>query len=174
MPADPPIHLPPPLAPPPPPCRVCHVVVGTPGRVCSLLQSSSLVTRDVAMFVLDEADCLLSDGFYSDVTFIYDQLPRRKQVGVGERGGAMEAEGDYGQQPCRKCMQGEGGGARRRVLSTDCQTGSRCVCVCGGRGCLQLVGLQQVLVVGGGGVGGEEAGGAYDQLGYHEGSGRMC
>lgn len=32
------------------------------------------------MFVLDEADTLLGESFYSDVTWIYDQLPKRKQV----------------------------------------------------------------------------------------------
>jgi ATP-dependent RNA helicase DDX20 len=32
------------------------------------------------MFVLDEADTLLGDSFYADVTWVYDQLGKRKQV----------------------------------------------------------------------------------------------
>eukprot|EP00798_Chlamydomonas_sp_ICE-L_P008552 gene8552-33985_t len=60
--------------------KLCHIAVGTPGRVLSLLQSGSMVAEGIKMFVLDEADALLSESFYSDVTFIYDQMPRRKQV----------------------------------------------------------------------------------------------
>ena len=73
--------------------RICHIAVGTPGRVLSLLQMGSLVPDGLRMFVLDEADALLSEGFYSDVTFIYDQLPRRKQVWVGESEKTQEAGG---------------------------------------------------------------------------------
>lgn len=32
------------------------------------------------MFVLDEADTLLGESFYTDVTWVYDQLGKRKQV----------------------------------------------------------------------------------------------
>jgi len=54
--------------------------VGTPGRLCQLMQAGSLRTDDITMFVLDEADALLGDSLYADVTWIYDLLPRRKQV----------------------------------------------------------------------------------------------
>ena len=54
--------------------------MGTPGRISSLLQSGTLPARPLTMFVLDEADTLLGESFYSDVTWIYDQLPKRKQV----------------------------------------------------------------------------------------------
>ncbi|GAX76322.1 hypothetical protein CEUSTIGMA_g3768.t1 [Chlamydomonas eustigma] len=60
--------------------RLVHIVVGTPGRVCALLQAGSLPARSLSMLVLDEADTLLSDAFYSDVTWVYDQLPKKKQV----------------------------------------------------------------------------------------------
>ncbi|EFJ49376.1 hypothetical protein VOLCADRAFT_59362 [Volvox carteri f. nagariensis] len=60
--------------------RLCHVAVGTPGRVGALLQAERLVTKSLALLVLDEADSLLGDSFYEDVTWIYDQLPKRKQV----------------------------------------------------------------------------------------------
>ena len=61
--------------------RLVHICVGTPGRLCALLQAGSLPSKSVSTLVLDEADTLLSDAFYSDVTWVYDQLPKRKQVG---------------------------------------------------------------------------------------------
>ncbi|GIL45498.1 hypothetical protein Vafri_2724 [Volvox africanus] len=60
--------------------RLCHVAVGTPGRVGALLQVERLVTSGLTLLVLDEVDSLLGDSFYEDVTWIYDQLPKRKQV----------------------------------------------------------------------------------------------
>ncbi|KAF5829366.1 hypothetical protein DUNSADRAFT_16187 [Dunaliella salina] len=60
--------------------RVCHIAVGTPGRLCQLIQAGSLRTENITMFVLDEADALLGESLYADVTWIYDLLPRRKQV----------------------------------------------------------------------------------------------
>ncbi len=56
------------------------MAVGTPGRVCALLQAERLVPGGISLLVLDEADSLLGDSFYEDVTWIYDQLPKRKQV----------------------------------------------------------------------------------------------
>lgn len=40
-----------------------HVVVGTPGRVNDMLRRKSLKADDIKMFVLDEADEMLSRGF---------------------------------------------------------------------------------------------------------------
>ncbi|GFR40199.1 hypothetical protein Agub_g759, partial [Astrephomene gubernaculifera] len=48
--------------------RLCHIAVGTPGRVCALLQSGRLAGGGLALLVLDEADSLLGEGFYEDVT----------------------------------------------------------------------------------------------------------
>lgn len=62
-------------------CRLCHIAAGTPGRLAALIQSEALKCESLTMFVLDEADALMGQSFYSDVTWIYDQLPRRKQVG---------------------------------------------------------------------------------------------
>lgn len=64
-------------------CRLVHIAVGTPGRLLQLTTEGALVTEHVSMFVLDEADALLGDNFYSDVTLIYDELPKRKQVRLG-------------------------------------------------------------------------------------------
>ncbi|KAJ9505830.1 hypothetical protein QJQ45_010014 [Haematococcus lacustris] len=60
--------------------RSCQVVVGTPGRLVQLVGSGVLACESVSMLVLDEADALLGDSFYCDVTWLYDNLPRKKQV----------------------------------------------------------------------------------------------
>ena len=62
------------------PCRACQVAVGTPGRVCALLESGALPPDRISMLVLDEADSLLSNSFAGDVEWVHGVLPRRKQV----------------------------------------------------------------------------------------------
>ena len=52
-----------------------HVVVGTPGRVFDMLRRQSLRSDYIKMFVLDEADEMLSRGFKDQVSvlpIIYD------------------------------------------------------------------------------------------------------
>lgn len=44
-----------------------HVVVGTPGRVFDMLRRQSLRPDYIRMFVLDEADEMLSRGFKDQV-----------------------------------------------------------------------------------------------------------
>lgn len=46
-----------------------HVVVGTPGRVFDMLQRRSISPDYIKMFVLDEADEMLSRGFKDQVCF---------------------------------------------------------------------------------------------------------
>ncbi|KAI9192482.1 hypothetical protein LWI28_023493 [Acer negundo] len=53
-----------------------HVVVGTPGRVFDMLRRQSLRSDNIKMFVLDEADEMLSRGFKDQ------HLPPKIQVGV--------------------------------------------------------------------------------------------
>lgn len=57
-----------------------HVVVGTPGRICSLVDSGILTLHAVSVIVLDEADRLLSRAFQNDVQFIIDSLPQAHQT----------------------------------------------------------------------------------------------
>lgn len=61
--------------------RTCHIVVGTPGRLCALVSSGSLLLGRLAAVVLDEADQLLGDSFYGDTAWLMQQLPSKKQVG---------------------------------------------------------------------------------------------
>ena len=52
-----------------------HVVVGTPGRILDHLMKGSLSLEDLRMLVLDEADRLLSMGFYPDMKRVQRYLP---------------------------------------------------------------------------------------------------
>jgi ATP-dependent RNA helicase DDX20 len=54
--------------------------VGSPGRLCGLITAGALLVGKVKAVVLDEADQLLSDGFYADTAWLLQQLPKRKQV----------------------------------------------------------------------------------------------
>ena len=56
-----------------------HLVVGTPGRVLDLLQRRTLRIDEVRVFVLDEADEMLSMGFYPDMMRVKQYLPSSRQ-----------------------------------------------------------------------------------------------
>jgi len=60
--------------------RGCHLVVGTPGRIQSLIERKSLVTGSIKMLVLDEADRLMEQSFYPTMKSIVGALPGRKQI----------------------------------------------------------------------------------------------
>lgn len=58
----------------------CDVIVGTPGRVLDHIRRRTLRLVHVHMAVLDEADEMLSMGFWDEVTAILDQLPNERQT----------------------------------------------------------------------------------------------
>jgi len=57
-----------------------HVVVGTPGRVYDMINRQIFSTKHVKMFVLDEADEMLSKGFKEQIYDIFQLLPQQTQV----------------------------------------------------------------------------------------------
>jgi translation initiation factor 4A len=59
-----------------------HVVVGTPGRVFDMLCRNVLRPEHIKMFILDEADEMLSRGFKDQIYEIFTQLPTSVQVGL--------------------------------------------------------------------------------------------
>ena len=61
-------------------CKKCHVAVGTPGRLRQLMESGHIKMEAVRLFVLDEADKLMEDSFKPDLTWIFNKLPKHKQV----------------------------------------------------------------------------------------------
>ena len=56
------------------------IVVGTPGRVYDHIRRGNLKLDQCVHAVLDEADEMLNQGFYEEVTRILDCLPKKKQV----------------------------------------------------------------------------------------------
>ena len=60
--------------------RGVHIVVGTPGRVFDMISRGVLATENLAMFVLDEADEMLSRGFKDQIYNIFQTLPTSVQV----------------------------------------------------------------------------------------------
>lgn len=59
-----------------------HVVVGTPGRVLDLLHRNALSSKFIKIFVLDEADEMLSRGFKDQIYDVFQSLPGDVQVGL--------------------------------------------------------------------------------------------
>lgn len=58
----------------------CHVVVGTPGRVHDMISRKTLRTNNIKLFVLDEADEMLSRGFKDQIQDVFKMLPTDVQV----------------------------------------------------------------------------------------------
>jgi translation initiation factor 4A len=52
-----------------------HVVVGTPGRVFDMMSRKHLDPKFLKIFVLDEADEMLSRGFKEQIQEIFRLLP---------------------------------------------------------------------------------------------------
>lgn len=57
-----------------------HVVVGTPGRVHDMITRRALRTSHIRMFVLDEADEMLSRGFKDQIHNVFKTLNSDVQV----------------------------------------------------------------------------------------------
>jgi translation initiation factor 4A len=57
-----------------------QVVVGTPGRVYDMINRGVLYLSNIKMFILDEADEMLSRGFKDQIYDIFQELPRSVQV----------------------------------------------------------------------------------------------
>ncbi|KAG0031294.1 DEAD (Asp-Glu-Ala-Asp) box polypeptide 20 [Podila clonocystis] len=58
----------------------CSIVVGTPGRIRSLISTGHLKPNQIQLLVLDEADKLMEDAFKDDVVKIAQGLGSSKQV----------------------------------------------------------------------------------------------
>jgi len=57
-----------------------HIIVGTPGRVYDMINRRIFDTSYVKMFVLDEADEMLSRGFKDQIYDIFRHMPQQIQV----------------------------------------------------------------------------------------------
>lgn len=59
-----------------------HVVVGTPGRVFDMINRRCLHTDNIKIFVLDEADEMLSRGFKDQIHDVFKTLDTEVQVNL--------------------------------------------------------------------------------------------
>jgi len=59
-----------------------HVVVGTPGRVYDMISRRSLTLDSVKLFVLDEADEMLSRGFKDQIYDVFKYMPESVQCAI--------------------------------------------------------------------------------------------
>jgi len=58
-----------------------QIIVGTPGRILSLVKRGNLETKNVKVFIVDEADKMLKElDMRSDVQQIFKSTPQKKQV----------------------------------------------------------------------------------------------
>lgn len=56
------------------------IIVATPGRLFDLAAQGHLVTSQVEMLVVDEADHMLALGFYDDIAQLVRRIPKRRQT----------------------------------------------------------------------------------------------
>ncbi|KAG2279070.1 hypothetical protein Bca4012_040613 [Brassica carinata] len=57
-----------------------HLLVGTPGRILDLTKKGVCVLKDCSVFVMDEADKLLSQEFQPSVEHLISFLPQNRQI----------------------------------------------------------------------------------------------
>ncbi|MCT2540324.1 DEAD/DEAH box helicase [Sedimentimonas flavescens] len=60
--------------------RGCHIVVGTPGRICDHIRRGALDLSDLQVVVMDEADEMLDLGFREDLEFILEAAPEERRT----------------------------------------------------------------------------------------------
>lgn len=59
-----------------------HVIVATPGRVIDLIKKEFVKLDSLSLFILDEADEMLSRGFKGQIQELFKHLPSDVQVGL--------------------------------------------------------------------------------------------
>ncbi len=60
--------------------RRAEIIVGTPGRILDHMRRRTIDTRNVKMFVLDEADKMIDMGFIEDIESIERNIPKDRQT----------------------------------------------------------------------------------------------
>lgn len=60
--------------------RGCHIVVGTPGRLCDHLRRGNLDLSELRAVVLDEADEMLDLGFREELETLLDAAPKTRRT----------------------------------------------------------------------------------------------
>lgn len=58
----------------------CQIVIGTPGRIIDMMKRKYLSTKEIKLFVIDEADELLKDTFVEQLKTIIGSIPQNTQI----------------------------------------------------------------------------------------------
>ena len=69
----------------------CPIIAGTPGRVLDMIEKGHLDTRNIKIFIVDEADQMLSQGFEEQFRNILYLVPKEAQIGLFSATYPMEA-----------------------------------------------------------------------------------
>jgi len=59
-----------------------HIVTGCPGRVFDMIKRRKIIAKNISLFILDEADELLSSGFKDQIYNIFQYLKNDVQVAL--------------------------------------------------------------------------------------------
>ena len=59
-----------------------HIIIGCPGRIYDMIQRKKLLINNLKIFILDEADEMLSYGFKEQIYNILDYLPLNVQMAL--------------------------------------------------------------------------------------------
>lgn len=81
-----------------------HIVVGTPGRVFDMINRRALGMEQVGIFILDEADEMLSRGFKDQIYEVFKFLPEKVQVALFSAtmpSEVLEVSGRFMREPIR-------------------------------------------------------------------------
>ena len=62
--------------------RGVTIVVGTPGRLIDHMKRGNLDLRNLKIIALDEADRMFDMGFYDDIAYILEKLPKKRQISL--------------------------------------------------------------------------------------------
>lgn len=62
--------------------KVPHVIVGSVGRVADMIRRKNIQTKDIKLFVLDEADEMLSGGFLDNIYHMFPTFDEKIQVAI--------------------------------------------------------------------------------------------
>jgi translation initiation factor 4A len=62
--------------------NVPHVIIGSVGRVCDMIRRKHIRTKDIKLFVLDEADEMLSGGFLENIYQVFHAMSTDIQVAI--------------------------------------------------------------------------------------------
>ena len=60
--------------------KKAEIIVGTPGRILDLMVRGALITDNIQIFVLDEADTMVDMGFITDIERIERHIPKDRQT----------------------------------------------------------------------------------------------